>query len=478
MDTDNPSAATLERTTGAALAAACRGEVLLPGTPAYDRARAVWNAMISRHPIAIVRCASSEDVPAAIRVAGAHGLPVSIKAGGHNVAGHAVGEDSVMLDLSRLRGVTVDPVARTAWVEGGATWWDVDAATQAHGLATPGGLISETGVAGLTLSGGIGWLRSRHGLSIDNLLAAEVATADGSVRRASPTENPDLLWALRGGGGNFGVVLRFLFALHPVGPIVAFAAPVYPLAADPGPIRAWRDFLVDRSGDVGSILEFSTVPESDDFPHEHWGTRCYTMAALHAGDADEGERVLAPLRELAPPIADFSGKMPYVEVQKLFDAVYPAGKYRCYWKSHLVAALTDELIDQVIADAAANPSDRSVSSLWNFGGATAAVPADATAFGDRSFGWMYSIDSAWEDPAEDERMMGWTRAAWARSRRFAHEGRPYLNFPGLDADGDELTRAAFGAPSFARLAAIKARYDPLNMFRFNQNIPPSSPLPL
>ncbi len=263
-------------------------------------------------------------------------------------------------------------------------------------------------------------------------LAALVASSCSAIRRASPAENPDLFWALRGGGGNFGVVLRFLFAFHPAGPLVAFAAPIYPLAAGPGPIHAWRDFLADRSGDVGSILEFSTVPESDDFPREHWGTRCYTMAALHAGDAEEGERVLAPLRGLGSLVADFSGTMPYVEVQKLFDPIYPAGKYRCYWKSHLVTALTDELIDQAMADAAANPSDRSISSLWNFGGATAAVPANATAFGDRSFGGMYSLDTAWEDPADDERTIEWTRTAWTRARRFAHQGRLYLNFPGLD----------------------------------------------
>jgi FAD/FMN-containing dehydrogenase len=459
-----------------ALAAVCEGDVLLPGTSAYDQSRSVWNAIISRHPAAIVRCASAADVVAAVRTASAYGLPVSIKAGGHNVAGHAVGNGAVMLDLSLLRGVTVDASARTAWVEGGAIWADVDAATQAHGLATPGGLISETGVAGLTLGGGVGWLRSRYGLSIDNLVAAEVVTARGSVLRASATENPDLFWALRGGGGNFGVVTRFCFALHPVGPTVMLAAPIYPLSAGPGPIRFWRDLLADRSDDIGSLVEFSTVPESDDYPRQFWGQRCYTMAALHAGDAEEGERVLAPLRELGPLVADFSGKMAYADVQKLFDTIYPAGTYRCYWKSHLVTALTDELIDQAVADARDNPSDRAVSSLWNFGGATAAVPAEATAFGDRSFGGMYSLDMAWSDPADDQRMMEWTRTAWARARRFAHHGRLYLNFPGLDADSDELTRAALG-PNFARLAEIKAKYDPTNMFRFNQNIPPSHPNP-
>ena len=290
------------------LAAHCTGPLLLPGEDAYDTARAVWNAMISRHPAAILRCMSRDDAVAGVRFAADHGLAVSIKGGGHNVAGHAVGDGALMLDLSPMRGVTVDPVAPTAWVEGGATWAEVDGATQAHGLATPGGLISETGVGGLTLSGGIGWMRCKHGLSIDNLIAAEVVTADGSVLMASIDDHPDLFWALRGGGGNFGVVTRFCFALHPFGPEVMFVAPIYLAANGAGPIRFWRDFLADKSDIVGSILEFSTVPESPDYPAEHWGQRCFAIAAVYGGDASEGERILAPLRDLGPLVTDFSGR--------------------------------------------------------------------------------------------------------------------------------------------------------------------------
>ena len=453
------------------LGASTTGAVLVPGDAGYDTVRGVWNAMISRHPAAILRCLTRDDIVAGVRFAAAMGLAVSVRGGGHNVAGHAVGDGALMLDLSPMRGVSVDPVARTAWVEGGATWAEVDSATQAHGLATPGGLISETGVGGLTLSGGIGWLRSKHGLSIDNLIAAEVVTADGSVRLASASDHPDLFWALRGGGGNFGVVSRFCFALHPIGPEVMFACPIYLARDGAGPIRYWRDFLADKSGVIGSLVEFSTVPDSLDFPAEHWGQRVFAIAAVYAGAAEEGEAVLAPLRDLGPLVADFSGRMAYADVQKLFDPLFPTGAYRCYWKSHFMTGLSDEMIDEGLANAVASPSNRSISSFWNFGGATAAVPAEATAFGDRSFGWMYSLDSVWERAEEDDRIMDWTRSAWTRFRRHSHQGRLYLNFAGQDADSAALTRDAFGR-NYDRLAAIKTHYDPGNMFRFNQNIPP------
>ena len=270
------------------LRASIRGSVLGPGDAGYDEARAVWNAMIDRRPAVIVRAADTADVVAAVTVARAHGLPVSVRGGAHNVAGHAVGEGALMIDLSAMRDVRVDPERRRAWVAGGATWGDVDRATQEFGLATPGGLISETGVGGLTLSGGIGWLRSRHGLSIDNLVSAEVVTADGRVVRASEDEHPDLLWALRGGGGNFGVVTTFEFALHPVGPTVMFAGPVYGIEAGAAPIRFWRDFLADKHDDVASIVEFSTIPHDPGYPEAAWGRRVYTIAAMYAGDADAG----------------------------------------------------------------------------------------------------------------------------------------------------------------------------------------------
>ena len=456
-----------------ALRGSLSGDALTAASAGYNSARAVWNAMIERRPLLIVQCKGVADVIEAVTFARKMGLPISIRGGGHNVAGHAVCDDGVMIDLSHMRSVHVDPKARRVRVEGGATWADLDRETQAFGLATPGGLISETGVAGLTLAGGIGWLRSRYGLCIDNLLSAEVVTADTRLLKASARENPDLFWALRGGGGNFGVVTSFEFALHPVGPTVMFAAPIYPLSAGPGPIRFWREFLADKHGDIGSIVEFSTVPATADFPEQHWGKRVYTIASVYAGDADEGERVLQPLRELGSMIADFSGQMDYCDVQKLFDAIIPFGRHRCYWKCHYLADLPDALIDDCLTNAAAAPSDNTLSSLWNFGGATAAVPADATALGDRSMPWMYSLDGIWTDPTDDEANLSWVRQAWERARTYSQEGRVYLNFAGHGEDGEALVRQSYGR-NYGRLARIKARYDPGNVFRFNQNIPPAA----
>lgn len=449
------------------------GDIFVTGDKEYDAARAVWNAMIDRRPKLIARCREVGDVIDAVKFARAQGLPVSIRGGAHNVAGHAVCDDGVMIDLSLMRAVSVDQNARRAGVEGGAIWADVDSATQVYGLATPGGLISDTGVAGLTLSGGIGWMRAQHGLSIDNLMAADVVTADGELVHCSETENEDLLWALRGGGGNFGVVVKFEFALHPMGPQVMFAAPIYPLSAGPEPIRFWRDFVARNSDRVASLCEFSTAAEGEDFPEEYWGKRVYTLACVYNGDAAEGEALLQPLSELAPLATDFSGRMNYADVQQLFDTLIPFGDYRCYWKARYLSELSDSMIDLAISNARTAPSDNTISSLWNFGGATAKVPSDATAFGDRSMGWMYSLDAIWAEMADDDKNIAWSRDGWNAAGPYAQEGRVYLNFPGHGEDGEDLTRAAFGA-NYTRLAQIKAKYDPENVFRFNQNITPEA----
>lgn len=458
------------------LRAAVRGAVMEPGTAAYEEARAVWNAMIDRRPALIVRPLDTADVQAAVRAAGTAGLSISVRGGGHNVAGHGVGAGSLLIDLSAMRGVTVDAAARVARVEGGATWASVDAATQAHGLATPGGLVSDTGVGGLTLSGGIGWLRSAYGLSVDNLVGAQVVTAAGDAVEARPSgPHADLLWALRGGGGNFGVVTRFDFALHAVGPEVWCSLPVYALDDGPGPIRRWRDLVAGIQNRVACIVEFSTVPQDEGYPREAWGRRVFTIGALYAGDAAAGEALLAPLRELGPLVADFSGRMPYVDVQRLFDAITPFGQRRCYWKSRYLAALDDGAIDAMCTHNRMSPSPDTVSSIWNFGGAVAAVPADATAFGDRSMPWLVSFDASWSSPADDEANIAWARRGWDIVAPWADGERVYLNFPGHGEDA-ALAERAFGAANHARLRAIKATYDPQNLFRFNQNIPPADSL--
>jgi Berberine and berberine like len=304
-------------------------------------------------------------------------------------------------------------------------------------------------------------------------LSVEIVTADGQKLNASETENADLFWAIRGGGGNFGVVTMFEFALHPVGPQVMFCAPIYLLEAGPGPIRFWRDFLADKNDKVGSLVEFSTVPESEDFPQEYWGKRVYTIAAVYAGDADEGEKLLQPLREQGELVTDFSGQIEYCELQKLFDTLMPAGDFRCYWKSHYLNGLSDEVIDMIVQGNTQPPSPNTLSSIWNFGGATAQVAADATAFGDRSMPYMFSIDSVWSDAADDGANIDWTRGFWDRMRAHSHHGRMYLNFPGQGEEGEKILEDTFG-DNYSRLREIKRKYDPGNCFRFNQNLKPAT----
>lgn len=449
-----------------------QGRILVRDDESYEDARQVWNAMIDKHPIAISQCLNANDIVETVKYARSENLPISVRGGGHNVAGHAVCDDGIMIDLSEMRQVTVDLSAQCAWVEGGALWRDVDEATQAHGLATPGGLISDTGVAGLTLSGGIGWLRSKYGLCIDNLLSIEIVTADGRLLQASNNENPDLFWALRGGGGNFGVVTRFQFKLHPVGPTVMFCAPIYPIEAGAEPIRFWRDFMAKHSHEVGSLVEFSTIAESPDFPEASWGKQVYTMAAVYAGDANEGEKLLQPLRELGEMVTDFSGQMPYTEVQSLFDTLMPKGEFRCYWKCHYLAELSDQVINEILQGFSTAPSPNTLSSIWNFGGATASVAANATAFGDRSMPYMFSMDSVWPDQSDDQKNVDWTRAFWERMRAHSDKGRMYLNFPGQGEEGQKLLQDTFG-DNYSKLRTIKKKYDPDNIFRFNQNILPN-----
>ncbi len=462
----------LQPTALGTLRAAIGGAVLTAVDEGYNEARAVWNALIDRRPAVIIQAKSVSDISAGVRFAAAHEFPLSVKGGGHNVAGHAVCDGGLMIDLSGLRTVSVDPIARRARVAGGATWGDVDAATQAHGLAMPGGLISSTGVGGLTLSGGMGWLRCRDGLVIDNLLGAEVVLANGDVVNAGEPDHANLLWALKGGGGNFGIVTAFDFALHPLGPEVYFSGPVYALEDGAGPIRFWRDFMRDKTDRVGSIVEFSTIPDDPGFPEAAWGKRVFTIASLFAGDAAEGEALLQPLREQGTLVTDYSGRMNYCAVQQLFDAVIPAHEFRCYWKSLYLQDLDDETIDMIAEGNLKPPSPHTLNSIWTFGGATARVPADATAFGDRSMPYMYSVDSIWRRAEDDEANIAWSRDFWSRLRPHSHEGRAYLNFAGLGEDGETLVRRSYGA-TYERLRQIKRRYDPANLFKFNQNIIPA-----
>lgn len=443
---------------------------LTPNDKGFDDARVVWNGMIDRRPALIALCRTTEDVVAAIWRASSLGLPVSVRGGGHNVAGFAVCDGGMMIDLSCMRNVTVDAVRRRALVGGGGLWRDVDRATTAFGLATPGGLVSQTGVGGLTLSGGIGWLRGTHGLCIDNLVGARLVTAAGDIVDTSESENPDLLWALRGGGGNFGVVTQFEFRLHPIERELMFCAPAYPEEAAPSILPRWRAFMEQAPDEVNGLAEFSTLTDDPSLPTEARRRRVVSLATVYDGPASEGERILRPLLDLGAPVADFSSISPYAAIQSAYDEMFPTGRDRCYWKSLFLESASDAAIDTFCAGLAQRPSDMTFASIWWLGGAVSRVPSDATAFGKRS-PWMASIDAIWRDSGDDARNISWARDLWSAMQKHGTNGI-YLNFPGLGEDSQELVKATL-PETLPRLKAIKTLYDPENVFRFNANIMPA-----
>ena len=449
------------------LATRIRGRVLRPGDPIYDEARRVQNGLIDRRPAVIVQCTGVADVIASVDFAREEGLLLSVRGGGHNVAGNAVNDDGLVIDLSPMRGVHVDANARTARVQGGATWADLDRETQVFGLATPGGVVSTTGIAGLTLHGGFGHLRRPFGLSIDNLLSVDVVTADGKLRTASESENPDLFWAVRGAGSNFGVVTSFQFRLHPVGPTVMLGAVMYHLDDAEIVMRKWRSFIEALPDDrFTPIAIFWSVPEG--FPPEAVGTPVCICAGVYAGPVEEGEKVVAPMRAFAKPVLDLSGPTPFTGVQSAFDPFFPKGLLQ-YWKSTYVETLSDELLDAVCEVARTRPSPKTTMDIWPMEGAAARVPAGATAFGERR-PFMIAFESTWVDARDNEANIRWARDAHVSMSRFASEGI-YLNFPGFGEEKVEMVKAAYGQ-NFDRLTAIKAKYDPNNLFRMNINIPP------
>ncbi len=456
-----------------ALADGLTGTLLREGDHDYDRARALWNAMTPRHPAAIVRCTSTDDVREVVRFATDRDLLLAVRGGGHNVAGTAGVDGGIVVDLSDMKDVEVDPDTRRARAGGGATFADLDAATQEHRLATPGGVVSRTGIGGLTLSGGIGWLRRKHGLTCDNLVAATLVAADGTVHQVDEERDPELLWALRGGGGNFGVVTQFTFQLHPVGPELFTAIVIYPADRAEEILGAYRDWTDDLPDEVSSIVECGSVPPEEDIPEELWGTPCLTLGACAATDLARGEELLRPLRDLDDPIADLSGPLPYVELQQLFDADYPDGR-RYYWRSLHLPGLTDEVIARTIEWLHSRPSPLTTLDLWHLGGEMSRIGADATAYGDRSAPFLLGIEANWTDPSDDDANLAWTRGCVDAFRGLS-TGREYLNFPGFLEEGERTLRAAHGEGNHARLRELKRRLDPNNRFRLHQNIPPGHP---
>jgi FAD/FMN-containing dehydrogenase len=448
---------------------ALRGRLIRPADEDYDPARAVWNGMIDRRPALIARCAAAEDAAAAVGFARDQGLPLAVRGGGHGVAGHAVCDDGLVIDLSEMRAIDVDPESRTARAEGGCTLGDLDAATQRHGLATPLGVVTKTGIAGLTLSGGMGWLRRRHGLSCDNLGAAEVVTADGRVLRASEDEHDDLFWAIRGGGGNFGVVTALEYRLHPVGPEVFFCFVLYPSERAEEVLRGCERYLDGAPDDVAPLGVLGSVPAAEDFPEELHGRPYVAILALHPGDPAAGEEALRPLRDLGEPMADLSAPMAYTEAQAVLDADYPDGG-RYYWKSLNVSRLDAEAIERLVARNAAAPSAHSTIDVWFQGGAMARVAEDATAFANRRQPFLLGIEGNWEDDGDSAANVAWVRDTVEEMRAFS-DGGAYLNFPGFLEEGEGLLRDGYGG-NLERLAEVKRAYDPDNLFRLNANVAP------
>lgn len=449
--------------------AAFRGSLIHPGDVDYDDARRVWNGMIDKYPALIARCTSATDVVAAVQFARVTGLPLAVRGGGHNVAGSAVNDGGLVIDLSLMKAISVDPVARIARAQPGVNWGELDRATQQYGLATPGGVVSDTGIAGFTLAGGMALTSRKWGLACDNLLGVEIVTAAGQVIYATPAENPDLFWAIRGGGGNFGIVTSFVFRLHPIGPDIFSATTLYAFTDADQVLRAWRDYVAQAPDEVTSTFLFWTMPPLPGLPAEMHGAPIVATAGLYAGSVADGAQSLQPLREMATPLVDLSGPSTYLQVQSTFDPFFPRTQ-RYYWKSLFWETLGDEEIAASIAIAADRPTPQTLFALRHLGGAAGRVPEDATAFANRGAQFNMSLDTTWTDPAADERMIGWTQRAWSTLRERTNGG-VYLNFAGLGEENDLLAHAGYGQ-NYERLQQIKRRYDPENLFRGNINIAP------
>jgi FAD/FMN-containing dehydrogenase len=450
-----------------------RGQLITADHADYDSARTLWNGAVDRRPRLVARCSGTADVALAVRFARDHDLEIAVRGGGHNVAGTAVCDDGIVVDLSAMRAVWVDPAGRTARVQGGALWGNVDHETQAHGLATTGGIIGHTGVAGLTLGGGIGWLMRKHGLTIDNLLAAELVNAEGNTVLASAHEHPDLFWALRGGGGNFGVVTSFRFALHPVGPTVT-AGPVFWAADDTADVlRFYRDFVAEAPDELGNVIRLGTVPPLPVIPEQLHYRPAIAVASCYAGAIEDGEHAVRAIREFGAPLVDLVGPTLYVAHQSGLDDTLPHG-WHYYWKATNLACLTDDVIAVIADNAYAASSPRTYAAMFHMGGAVARVPSDATAYGGRDAPHNIIIDAVWLPEESGE--LAESETAWAR--RFLEALRPhrdagvYVNF--LDADETSRLREAYGDDAtYRRLAEVKAKYDPDNAFHHNLNIRPS-----
>jgi FAD/FMN-containing dehydrogenase len=449
------------------LARSFRGELIAPDHPAYEEQRRVWNGSIDRRPALIARCTSAADVIAAVEFARRSGLPVAVRGGGHSFPGLSVADGALLVDLGQMKDVRVDPEARTVQVQAGALLGELDAATQAHGLAVPAGIVTHTGVAGLTLGGGIGWIMRKFGLTIDNLLSVQLVTADGERVCASETENADLFWGVRGGGGNFGIVTDFEFRAHPLGPDVFAGTVFWPIEQAVEVLRFYRDWLADCPDELMTIGVTRRAPALPVVPPELVGKHVVAIAACYAGPVEDGEKVLKPLRSFGSPVLDVCAPKPFVVHQQMFDPSFKPGWWY-YVKACDVAELNDDVIDTIADYGRRISSPISSIALWQMGGAVARVGDDETAFHGRGAGFTFNINgnSYTADGFEEERQ--WARDYW--SALAPHHTSVYVNF--LMEEGEERIRQAYGAPKYERLKALKRKYDPHNLFRYNQNIRP------
>jgi FAD/FMN-containing dehydrogenase len=446
-----------------------RGPVILPDDPGYDEARSIWNAMVDKRPAAIARCTGAADVMHAVQVAKDQGLLVSVRSGGHNIAGSALCDDGLTIDLSGMKSVRIDPGARLAYVEPGATLGDFDHEAQAFGLATSLGINSTTGVAGLTLGGGFGWLTRKHGLTVDNLVAAEMVTADGQRVRANAEENADLFWAIRGGGGNFGVVTQFVFQLHPVGPVVLSGLIVYPFEQAKSVLTQYREYVETIPDDLCVWAVLRKAPPLPFLPEAVHGREVVVFAFMHSGDLAEGERLIEPVRHFGDPYGEHIGPSPYAGWQQGFDPLLTPGA-RNYWKSHNFAELSDEAIDTVIEYTGKLPSPQCEIFIALLGGAANRVAADATAYAHRNAEFVMNVHGRWDEPAQDGQCVSWSRDFFEAAKPYAMGG-VYVNF--MTEEETDRIGAAYG-PNYERLARIKRKYDPGNVFHLNQNIRPAA----
>ena len=468
LTTRDGRATTCSTDTLAAFRSRLRGCVLVAGDPQYDEARRIWNGAHDRRPAVIARCSGVADVIEAVNFGRQTEALIAVRGGGHNVAGTSMCDGGLVVDLSPMKGIRVDPTTRRVWAQAGATWGDLDRETQVFSLMTPGGNISSTGIAGLTLGGGMGWFRRAFGMSADNVVSVDIVTADGRFRTASEQEHDDLFWAIRGGGGNFGVVTSFDYRLHLLGPQVMLAAPMYAAEQAEQIVRSWRHCCEDAPDQFSSYVIFMTIPPSPVFPQALHGRRVVVLAATWAGTVEEGAQRLQPLREIQAPLIDLSGPMPYVSLQSAFDWLFPNGSLY-YWKTATLDHLGDEVIATVVSLAASRPSLGTVVGIWQLGGAISRRSATATAYGRRDEPFLVNVDSGWTDPRASDRNIAWTRECWTALQRFSRGGM-YLNYGSLESE--EQVRAVYGE-NYDRLVRIKDKYDPHNVFQLNQNIKPN-----